>query len=92
MLRLHYSSLTTPHSVYDQLMMTTVNAAAAPPPRVLKKVHPVLGGFDAADYATERLWAAAPDGVRVPVSVAYRKGLAKLDGSDPMFLNGCVWA
>ncbi len=51
-------------------------------------MQPVLGGFDSANYRTERLWAVAPDGVRVPVSLVYHKRLAKLDGSDPLLLNG----
>ena len=49
----------------------------------------MLGGFDAARLRTERLWATAPDGVRVPVSLVYRKDLAKLDGTDPLLLDGC---
>lgn len=56
--------------------------------RATKKVQPVLGGFDSANYRTERLWATAPDGVRVPVSLVYHKRLAKLDGSDPLLLDG----
>jgi protease II len=33
--------------------------------RATKKVQPVLGGFSASDYVTDRLWATAPDGVKV---------------------------
>lgn len=79
-LRLVYSSLTTPTSVLDHNMATGG--------RVTKKVTPVLGGFSRGDYKTERVWATAPGGVQVPVSVVYRKDLAKLDGSDPMLLDG----
>eukprot|EP00878_Enallax_costatus_P023740 GHUV01025278.1.p1 GENE.GHUV01025278.1~~GHUV01025278.1.p1 ORF type:complete len:552 (+),score=140.91 GHUV01025278.1:456-2111(+) len=79
-LRLRYSSLTTPPSVYDQRMDTGK--------RALKKVQPILGGFNKEDYVTERLWATAPDGVQVPISLVYRKGMAKLDGSDPLLLHG----
>ena len=50
----------------------------------------MLGGFDSARLKTERLWATAPDGARVPVSLVYRKDLAKLDGSDPLLLDGCA--
>ena len=57
--------------------------------RRTKKVQPVLGGFDAERLRTERLWATAPDGVRVPVSLVYRRDLAKLDGTDPLLLDGC---
>jgi oligopeptidase B len=50
-------------------------------------VLPVLGGFDPSSYRTERLWATAPDGVRVPVSLVYRTDLARLDGTDPLLLD-----
>ncbi|KAF8063007.1 dapb1 [Scenedesmus sp. PABB004] len=79
-LRLRYSSLTTPPSVYDQHLGTGK--------RCLKKVTPILGGFDRTDYETRRLWATAPDGTEVPVSLVFRKALAKLDGTDPLLLHG----
>ena len=37
---------------------------------------------------TEMKWATASDGARVPKSIVYRKNLVKLDGSDPLLLNG----
>ncbi len=55
--------------------------------RETKKVQPVLGGFSSSNYKTERLWASAPDGVKVPISLVYRTGAAKLDGSDPLLLD-----
>lgn len=79
-LRLVYSSLTTPTSIMDHNMATAGRAT--------KKVTPVLGGFSKDDYETRRMWALAPDGVKVPVSVVWRKGLAKLDGTDPLLLDG----
>jgi len=79
-LRLSYTSLTTPASIIDYHMGTCK--------RAIKKVQPVLGGFKSSDYKTERLWATAPDGEKVPISLVYRKGLAKLDGTDPLLLNG----
>ena len=54
----------------------------------MKKVQPVLGGFDKDDYKTERLWASAPDGVKVPISLVYRKDSLKKDGCMPMLLDG----
>ncbi|KAK2990358.1 hypothetical protein RJ640_000811, partial [Escallonia rubra] len=48
----------------------------------------VLGGFDSSNYVTERKWATAADGTQIPISVAYRKDLVKLDGSDPLLLYG----
>lgn len=56
--------------------------------RALKRVTPILGGFSREDYVTERLWARAADGVEVPISLVYRKGLVKKDGSDHMLLHG----
>ena len=50
----------------------------------------MLGGFSRDDYESERLWASAPDGARVPVSLVYRKGLFKRDGTGRMLLHG--WA
>lgn len=56
--------------------------------RAVKKVQPVLGGFDKDSYKTDRLWATAPDGTKVPMSIVYKKGVAKQDGSDPLLLDG----
>ena len=64
-LRFHYSSLTTPPSVYDYDMETRA--------RTLLKQEEVVGDFDPARYETERLVANAPDGVRVPISLVRRK-------------------
>lgn len=51
-------------------------------------MQPVLGGFDASRYTTERLWATAADGTQVPISLVYRTDLAKKDGTDPLLLDG----
>jgi oligopeptidase B len=75
-LRFGYQSMVTPSSVYDYDMNTRQ--------RELKKQTEVIG-YDASQYATERTWARAPDGVMVPVSLVYRKPLAR-DGSRPMLL------
>ena len=78
-LRYNYSSLTTPASVFEVNMKTGE--------KTLLKQTPVLGGFDAKNYVTERVWVAAKDGVRVPVSLVYRKGFTK-NGSAPMLQYG----
>ncbi len=78
-LRFRYSSMTTPSSVYDYDMTTRE--------RTLLKRQPVLGGFDPGNYVTERVWATARDGVRVPISLVYRKGKPR-DGSAPLMLYG----
>jgi oligopeptidase B len=74
-----YGSLTTPDSVYDYDIETKQ--------RELKKRSPVLGGYDPAQYQSERLFAVSADGVEVPVSLVYRKGLQR-DGRNPLLLNG----
>ena len=48
----------------------------------------VLGGFNSSNYVTERKWANASDGVKIPISIFYNKNIAKLDGSDPLLLYG----
>jgi oligopeptidase B len=73
-LRYSYTSLTTPTTTYE------VNVRSGE--RRLLKQQPVLG-YDASRYVTERVWATARDGVRVPVSLVYRRGLAR-DGSAPL--------
>jgi oligopeptidase B len=77
--RYSYQSLVTPASVFDYGMDTRAST--------LLKEQPVLGGYDRTQYATERVFATAPDGVKVPVSIVYRKGLAR-DGSAAIFLGG----
>jgi oligopeptidase B len=78
-LRYNYTSLTTPNSVYDYDMETRE--------QMLMKRDEVLGGFDPGDYVTERLSATASDGVKVPISLVYRKGMRR-DGSNPLLLYG----
>lgn len=78
-LRFGYTSMTTPTSTYDYEMSTRE--------RTLLKREAVLGGFDPADYVTERLYATARDGTRVPISLVYRRGLER-DGSNPLLLYG----
>jgi oligopeptidase B len=77
--RYSYQSLTTPSSVFDYDMETR--------DVTLLKEQPVLGGYDRTQYTSERLEATAPDGVKVPLSIVYRKGLPR-DGSAPAFLTG----
>ena len=76
-LRYAYQSFTTPSSVFDYDMDSRK--------ATLLKETEVLGGYDRTQYVSERVWATARDGARVPVSLVYRKGLKK-DGSAPMHL------
>src|SRR3546814_14761420 len=71
-LRYGYTSLTTPDTTYE------VNMATGE--RKLLKRMPVLGGYDLAHYVTERQWAPARDGTKIPVSIVYKKGF-KPDGT-----------
>jgi oligopeptidase B len=63
--RFEYTSLVTPHSVFDLDM--------ASGERTLRKRQPVLGGYDPARYASEQFMARADDGTEVPVSLVYRR-------------------
>jgi oligopeptidase B len=75
--RFNYQSMITPASVYDYDMTTRE--------RKLKKRQEVPG-YDPGLYATERAWAIARDGVRIPLSIAYRKGTK--GRTAPVFLYG----
>ena len=75
--RFSYQSPVTPDSVYDYDFATGE--------RKLLKQQEVLGGFDASRYECHRLWATSRDGVKVPLSIVYRKGV-KPDGKNPLFL------
>jgi oligopeptidase B len=74
--RFSYQSLVTPDSTYDYDMGTRQ--------RVLMKRQEVPG-YNPAQYATERQWALARDGAKVPLSIVYRKDL-KRPGPAPLFL------
>lgn len=78
-LRYRYSSLATPNSVYELNVETGE--------RRLRKVEPVLGGFERSNYRVERLWAPARDGIRIPVSLVYRKGFNK-NGQAALLQHG----
>ena len=79
-LRYFYNSLTTPASTIDFNMLTKQ--------REVKKEQEVLGGdFNKDNYTSERLWAEAEDGTKIPVSLVYRKGIEK-DGKNPLLQYG----
>jgi oligopeptidase B len=79
LLRFAYSSLVTPESTVDYDMAARTWE--------VKKRQEIPSGYDASQYASERLYAAAPDGAQVPISLVYRQGL-KRDGSQPLLLEG----
>ncbi len=78
-LRLAYSSPTTPRRIIDFNMRTQA--------RTLRKEDIVPSGHDPANYVTRRIHAVAADGALVPVTVLYRADLI-LDGSAPVLLYG----
>ncbi len=79
-LRYAYNSLNTPASVLDFNMETKEKT-------VLKETEVLGGKFDKDNYETERLWATAEDGAKIPMSVIYRKGIKK-DGTNPTLIYG----
>ena len=79
LLRFSYTSLTTPNSIYDLNMNTKE--------KKLLKQEEVVGDFDPGNYVTERHYATAQDGTKVPISLVYKKGLEK-DGNNSLLLSG----
>lgn len=74
--RYSYNAMTTPPSVIDYNMATKE--------QTVMKEQEILGGtFDKNNYASERIWATAEDGTKIPVSIVYRKGMKK-DGNNPL--------
>ncbi len=79
LLRFGYSSLTTPNTTYDYNMNTKE--------KELKKRQEVVGGHNPEEYTTERLYANARDGKKIPISLIYKKGIEK-NGKSPLLLYG----
>jgi oligopeptidase B len=77
--RFSYQSLTTPSSIYDYDVRTRE--------RTLLKQEPVLGGYDPTRYKSERLYARAADGKKIPISLVYSKGMRR-NGRNPLLLTG----
>ena len=78
--RYNYQSLKTPSSVIEFNMKTKEK-------RVLKEQEVMGGNFDKNNYVEERIWATAQDGVKVPISLVYKKGIKK-DGTNPTLIYG----
>jgi oligopeptidase B len=77
--RYGYTSLVSPTSVYEYNVLTHEST-------LLKELE-IPGGFDRSLYRSERLFAAAPDGTKVPVSLVYRKD-KKGEGTNPLYIYG----
>jgi oligopeptidase B len=78
-LRYVYVSLATPTTTYDYDTRTDT--------KTLLKQDPVLGGFDQTQYTTEHIWATARDGVKIPISLVYRKSTPR-NGTAPLLQYG----
>jgi oligopeptidase B len=77
--RYGYTSLVSPTSVYEYNVLTHQST-------LLKELE-VPGGFDRSLYRSERLFATAPDGTKIPVSIVYRKD-KKGEGANPLYIYG----
>jgi oligopeptidase B len=77
-LRFGYNSLVTPSSVFDYHMVTGE--------KTLLKQQEVVGGHDPGLYHSERIWAKADDGAKVPISLVYKKSLFAKSGKNPLLL------
>jgi oligopeptidase B len=77
--RYGYQSLVSPTSVYEYNVSTGQST-------LLKELE-VPGGFDRSLYRSERLFATAPDGTRIPVSIVYRRD-KKGNGANPLYIYG----
>lgn len=75
--RYSYQSMITPPSVFDYDTQTGKS--------ILLKQQEVPGGYDPAQYVSERQWVTARDGVKVPLSIVYKKGFQR-DGTGPLLL------
>jgi oligopeptidase B len=78
-LRYSYTSLTTPNSTFDYDLEKK--------DQKLMKQQEVLGGYNPKDYVTERVFAPAKDGTKIPVAIVYKKGFEK-NGKAPLLLYG----
>ena len=76
-LRYSYQSMVTPPSVFDLNMETGES--------ILVKQNEVPGGFDRANYTSDRIFATASDGTQIPISVVSRRDTPQ-DGTAPLYL------
>jgi len=77
-LRYYYSSLTTPSSTYEFNMETKEKV-------LLKQEEVVDPNFSPDNYQSERIFASATDGTKIPISLVYKKGIEK-NGKNPLLL------
>ena len=75
--RYQYTSLTTPNSTFDYNYKSK--------DKKLMKQQEIVGGYESKDYTSERIYAIAKDGTKIPVSIVYKKGFEK-NGNSPLLL------
>lgn len=78
-LRVSYSSMITPKTIYDYDMKSRE--------MTLKKQEEIVGGYDKSEYVTERLYAESKDGIKVPITLVYKKSAIE-NGPAPLYLYG----
>jgi oligopeptidase B len=78
--RYSYTSLVSPASVYEYDIVSAEST--------LLKMQEVPGGFDPALYASERVWIAAEDGAKIPVSLVYRRDKFSQNAANPLYVYG----
>jgi oligopeptidase B len=76
--RFNYQSFVTPPSVFDYDVVSRER-------KLLKRTE--VPGYDPTKYVSERRWAIAKDGVKIPISLVFRRGM-RSDGTAPMLLQG----
>jgi oligopeptidase B len=76
--RYSYNSFVTPASTYDYDMDAHTST-------LLKQVE--VPGYDKSQYTSERIWVTAGDGVKVPVSLVYKKSVNPHGGANPLWLS-----
>lgn len=78
-IRYSFNSLTTPASVIDYDPATKE--------KTLLKQQEVVGGYEASQYGSERVWAPSHDGTMIPISIVYKKGFKEAN-KKPLLLYG----
>lgn len=76
LLRFGFNSLLTPASVFDYNMFSGE--------KKLLKQQEIVGGYDATKFQSEKIWATAEDGVKIPISLVYKKDLFEKNGNNPL--------
>ncbi|MGI4776154.1 MAG: S9 family peptidase, partial [Janthinobacterium lividum] len=79
-IRVYYSSLARPTTSYSYDFQ--INKLSA------LKIQEIPSGFNSDDYMVERVWVNSEDGVKIPITLFYKKSLMKKDGTNPLYLYG----